>query len=119
MYVCEVCQDLLGQLQILSMLFHYMNCLKSYSNHIMKKNFLSINISKLPFCTTEQGIEIIKKNIKSLKDWKEISVLIPQKFKETKMLKKSGLAGLFSASLELAKRRINKYHAKKKILIDY
>jgi len=77
--------------------------LKSYSNHIMTKNFLSINISKLPFCTTEQGIEIIKKNIKSLNDWKEISELIPQKFKETKMLKKSGMAGLFSAALELTK----------------
>ena len=77
--------------------------LKSYSNHIMTKNFLSINISKLPVCTTEQGIEIIKKNIISLNDWKEISELIPKKFKETKMLKKSGMAGLFSASLELAK----------------
>jgi len=77
--------------------------LKSYSNHIMTKNFLSINISKLPFCTTEQAIEIIKKNIKSLKDWKEISDLIPQKFKETKNLRRSGMAGLFSASLELTK----------------
>jgi len=77
--------------------------LKSYSNHIMTKNFLSINISKLPVCTTEQGIEIIKKNIKSLNDWKEISELIPQKFKETKNLKRSGMAGLFSASLELTK----------------
>ena len=77
--------------------------LKSYSNHIMTKNFLSINISKLPVCTTEQGIEIIKKNIKSLNDWKEIYELIPKKFKETKMLKKSGMAGLFSASLELTK----------------
>ena len=77
--------------------------LKSYSNHIMTKKFLSINISKLPVCTTEQGIEIIKKNIKSLNDWKEISELIPKKFKETKMLKKSGMAGLFSASLELSK----------------
>ena len=77
--------------------------LKSYSNHIMKKNFLSINITKLPFCTTEQAIEIIKKNIKSLNDWKEISELIPQKFKETKNLKRSGMAGLFSASLELTK----------------
>ena len=45
----------------------------------MTKNFLSINISKLPVCTTEQGIEIIKKNIKSLNDWKEISELIPKK----------------------------------------
>ena len=77
--------------------------LKSYSNHIMKKNFLSINIPKLPLFTTEQAIKIIKKNIKSLKDWKEISKLIPTKFKETKKLRKSGIAGLFSASLELSK----------------
>jgi len=77
--------------------------LKSYSNHIMRKNFLSINIAKLPFCTTEQAIEIIKKNIKNLSDWREISELVPKKFKKTKGLKKSGLAGLFSASLELTK----------------
>ena len=77
--------------------------LKSYSNHIMKKNFLSINIPKLPFFTTEQAIKIIKKNIKSLKDWKEITKLIPTKFKETKKLRKSGIAGLLSASLELSK----------------
>ena len=77
--------------------------LKSYSNHIMTKNFLSINISKLPFCTTEQAIGIIKKNIKNLNVWKEISDLIPQKFKETKKLRRSGMAGLFSASLELTK----------------
>jgi len=77
--------------------------LKSYSNHIMTKNFLSINITKLPFCTTDQAIEIIKKNIKSLSNWKEISELIPKKFKETKKLKRSGMAGLFSASLELTK----------------
>ena len=77
--------------------------LKSYSNHTMRKNFLSINIPKSPFCTTEQAIEIIKENIKSLKDWKEISELIPKKFKETKNLKKSGIAGLLSASLELTK----------------
>ena len=77
--------------------------LKSYSNHIMTKNFLTINIAKLPLFTTEQAIETIKKNIKSLNDWKEISELIPKKFKETKRLKRSGMAGLFSASLELTK----------------
>ena len=80
--------------------------LKSYSNHIMTKNFLSINISKLPFCTTEQAIEIIKKNIKSLSDWKEIFELIPERFKKTKNLKKSGMAGLFSAALELTKEEL-------------
>ena len=77
--------------------------LKSYSNYIMKKNFLSINIPKLPICTTEQAIEIIKKNIKNLSDWKEVFDLIPQRFKKTKKLKKSGISGFFSASLELTK----------------
>ena len=77
--------------------------LRSYSNHVMKKNFLSINIQKLPVCTTEQGIEIIKNSLKKLEDWKDISLLIPVKFTKNKVLKKSGLAGLFSASLELTK----------------
>ena len=77
--------------------------LKSYSNHIMRKNFLSINIPKLLVCTTEHGIEIIKASIKKLTDWKDILELIPSKFKKDDNLKKSGLAGLFSASLELTK----------------
>ena len=76
--------------------------LKSYSNHVMKKNFLSINIPKLPVCTTEQGIEIIKASINKLADWKDILELIPSRFKKTDILKKSGLAGLFTASLELS-----------------
>ena len=77
--------------------------LKTYSNHIMKKNFLSINIPKLPLCTTEEGIEIIKNNINKLNNWKDISELIPKKFNRNKSLKRSGIAGLFSASLELSK----------------
>tara|TARA_Y100000590_G_scaffold159581_1_gene183108 strand:- start:1723 stop:2463 length:741 start_codon:yes stop_codon:yes gene_type:complete len=77
--------------------------LKSYSNHVMKKNFLSINIPKLPICTTEQGIEIIKTSINKLSDWKDISDLVPIKFKKTSILKKSGLAGIFAASLELSR----------------
>ena len=77
--------------------------LKSYSNHIMRKNFLSINIKKLPVCTTEQGIEIIKASMKKLKKWRDVSDLIPSKFKKTTELKKTGLSGLFSASLELTR----------------
>ena len=77
--------------------------LKSYSNHIMRKNFLSINITKLPVCTTEQGIEIIKASMKKLKNWRNVSDLIPSKFKKTTELKKTGLSGLFSASLELTR----------------
>ena len=87
--------------------------LKSYSNHVMKKNFLSINIPKLPICTTEQAIEIIKKNVKHLKEWKEIYDLIPDRFRKTKKLKKSGVAGFFSASLELAKEGLINIKQKK------
>ena len=76
--------------------------LKSYSNHVMRKNFLSINIPKLAVCTTEEGVKIIKTNIKKLSHWVDISELIPVKFKKTNTLKKSGLAGVFSASLELS-----------------
>ena len=94
--------------------------LKTYSNHIMKKNFQSINIPKLPVCSTEQAIEVIKKNIKNLNEWREISFLIPKKFKQTKKLQKTGLAGFFAASLELTKEGLIKIMQKKsfdKILI--
>ena len=94
--------------------------LKAYSGHIMKKNFLSINIPKLPIFSTDEGIDIIKKNLKKLYEWKEISELIPKRFKNTKQLKKSGLAGIFAASLELTKEGIINIMQKKnfdKILI--
>jgi segregation and condensation protein A len=77
--------------------------LKSYSNHIMRRNFLSINIPKLPVCTTEEGVKIIKTSLKKLNNWVDISELVPTKFKKTNSLKKSGLAGVFSASLELTR----------------
>ena len=80
--------------------------LKAYSNHVMKKNFLSINIPKLPVCTTDQGIDILKKNINKLKDWKNMLDLIPAKFKESTNLKKTGIAGIFAASLELTREGI-------------
>ena len=77
--------------------------LKSYSSHIMRKNFLTMNIAKLPVCTTEQGVEIIKSSLKKINDWCDISDLIPSKFKASNKLKKSGLCGLFSGSLELTR----------------
>ena len=82
--------------------------LKSYSSHIMRKNFLSINIPKLPVCTTEEGIMIIKNNLNRLDEWKNINELVPAKFKKTDNLKKTGLAGIFSASLELTREGIIK-----------
>ena len=89
--------------------------LKSYSNHVMKKNFLSINIPKLPVCTTENGIEIIKLNMKKLNEWREISELIPQKFKKNNNLKRSGLAGIFSAALELTREGLISVTQKKNL----
>jgi segregation and condensation protein A len=77
--------------------------LKSYSNHVMKKSFLSINIPRLPVCRSEEATDVIRKNIKTLSDWKEMFDMIPDKFKKTKNLRKSGMAGFFSASLELTK----------------
>jgi len=77
--------------------------IKTYSNHIMKKNFLSMNIPKLPVCSTEQGIQIIKNNITKLSEWKNVFELVPPKFKKTITLKKTGITGIFSASLELAR----------------
>tara|TARA_Y100000590_G_C15739285_1_gene1019687 strand:- start:1714 stop:2454 length:741 start_codon:yes stop_codon:yes gene_type:complete len=91
--------------------------LKSYSNHVMRKNFLSINIPKLPVCTTDQGIEIIKNSMKNLIDWKDLTELIPSSFKKTKDLKRSGIAGLFSASLELTKEGIIELMQKKNFAI--
>jgi len=97
--------------------------LKAYSIHVMRKNFLSINIPKLPVCSSEQAMEIIKKNINKLNDWKHIADLIPSRFRKTKKLKQTGLAGFFAASLELTKdglinimqnKNFDKVHIKEK-----
>ena len=90
--------------------------LKSYSNHVMKRNLISINIPKLPICTTEEGVEIIKTSIKRLSNWIDISELVPSKFKETNTLKKSGLAGIFSASLELTREGLVNIMQKKNLI---
>ena len=77
--------------------------LKTYSTIIMTREFQTINIPKLPAFTTEEGIKRIKEFFGKLTDWKNINELLPINFSESKNLKKSGKAGLFSGSLELAK----------------
>ena len=67
----------------------------------------------MPVFRTEEAIEIIKKNIKKLNDWKDIFEMIPKKFKKTKTLTKSGMAGLLSASLELTKEGLTSIMQKK------
>ena len=77
--------------------------LKSYSSIIMTKNFKKINIPKLAVFTTEEGIKRIKEFFGKLPDWKNINDLVPLNFASSKKLKKTGKAGIFSASLELSK----------------
>ena len=76
--------------------------LKTYSNFQMQKSFQTINIPKLPVFTTEEGIKQIKDNLEKLIDWKDINELIPKIYFNEKM-KKTGMTGIFAASLELTK----------------
>jgi len=94
--------------------------LKTYSTIKMQKAFQTINIPKLPVFTTEDGIKQIRNNFLNIVDWKDIEELIPKNFFTNKKLKKSGIAGIFSASLELTKQGVTNIMQKKyfeKILI--
>ena len=94
--------------------------LKTYANIKMQKAFQTVNIPKLPVFTTQEGIKQIKNNLNNITDWKDIEELIPKNFIFSKKLKKSGLAGIFSASLELTKQGVTNIMQKKlfeKILI--
>ena len=77
--------------------------LKSYSTIIMTKDFQKINIPKLPVFTTEDGIKTIKDFFGKLMNWKNLDELIPYNFKTDKKYRKTGKAGIFAGSLELAK----------------
>ena len=77
--------------------------LKSYSTIIMTRDFQRINIPKLPVFTSEDAIFVIKKFFGKLVKWKNIDELIPKNFKTSKVLKRTGKAGIFAGSLELAK----------------
>ena len=86
--------------------------LKTYSNIQMQKTFQNITIPKLPVLTTEEGIKQIKNNLNKIIDWRHISELIPKFYFKSKM-KKTGMAGIFAASLELSKEGIVKISQKK------
>ncbi len=81
--------------------------LKNYSNIQMQKTFQNISIPKLPVLTTEEGIKQIKKNLHKIIDWKHITELIPTFYLKNKM-SKTGIAGIFAASLELTKEGVIK-----------
>jgi len=94
--------------------------LKTYATIRMQKAFQTINIPKLPVFTTEEGIKQISNNFNNISDWRDIEELIPENFSFNKKLKKSGMAGIFAASLELTKQGITSLLQKKlfdKVLI--
>jgi segregation and condensation protein A len=81
----------------------------------MQKTFQNISIPKLPVLTTEEGIKQIKNNLNNIIDWKNINVLIPKFYFKNKM-EKTGMAGIFAASLELTKEGI--IHVSQKKVFD-
>ena len=76
---------------------------KSYSSIIMSREFQRMNIPKLPVFTSEEGIKRIKEFFGKLNDWKNINELLPINFSKSKNFKRTGKAGIFAGSLELAK----------------
>ena len=81
--------------------------LKSYSGIQMQKTFQNISIPKLPVFTTEEGIKLIKNNLDKIHDWKNIFELIPEFYLKNNM-KRTGIAGIFAAILELTKEGLTK-----------
>ena len=77
--------------------------LKTYASIKMLKDFQTINIPKLPVFTAEEGIKLIRENFNKLDDWIDLNELIPNYFLKKGKIKKTGLAGIFAASLELTK----------------
>ena len=86
--------------------------LKTYSSIQMQKTFHNITIPKLPVFSTDEGIEHIKNNLNNINDWINIFELIPKFYLKNKM-KRTGISGIFSASLELTKEGITKVSQKK------
>ena len=66
--------------------------------------------------STEEGIKYIKDNLEKINDWKNIFELIPEFYIKNKM-KRTGISGIFAASLELTKEGITKVSQKKQF--DY
>ena len=86
--------------------------LKTYSTLQMQKTFQNISIPKLPVFTAEEGIKLIKSNLHNIVEWKNIFELIPNFYLKNKM-ERTGIAGIFAASLELVKEGIVKVSQKR------
>ncbi len=86
--------------------------LKTYSSIQMQKTFQNISIPKLPVFTTEEGIKQIRNNLDKIVEWENLFRLIPKFYYENKM-KRTGIAGIFAACLELTKERLVSISQKK------
>ncbi len=86
--------------------------LKSYSNVQMQKTFQNISIPKLPVFTADEGIKQIKNKLNEIEEWKNLFDLIPEFYLKKKM-KRTGIAGIFAACLELSKEGLIKVSQKK------
>ena len=80
--------------------------LKTYAIINSQRFFRTVSIPKLPVLSTEEGVKYIKNNLHQLKEWKELYSFIPDRFYKNLQMKKSGIAGIFSASLELTKEGV-------------
>ena len=86
--------------------------LKTYSTIQMQKTFQNISIPKLPVLTTEEGIKYLKNNLEEMIEWKNIINFIPKYYSNNKM-KRTGIAGIFAACLELTKEGVISVSQKK------
>ena len=77
--------------------------LKAYSSVKVQSLYQKVSIPKLPVMTTQEGIKEIKDNMDLINEWKNIQELIPESMKKTNKFKRTGLASIFAASLELTK----------------
>ena len=77
--------------------------LKTYANIKAQSSYQRVDIPKLPVMTTQEAIKQIKENMQLIEEWKKINELVPTAFNQSIALKKSGLAAIFAASLELSK----------------
>ena len=77
--------------------------LKVYAELKTQSSFQKIDIPKLPVMTTQEGIKQIKEKMNTITDWKKIEDLSPKSFISSPKFKKTGLASIFTACLELTK----------------
>jgi len=77
--------------------------LKAYSGVKVQSLYQKVSIPKLPVMTTQEGIKEIKDKMDLINEWRNINELIPESMKKVNKFKRTGLASIFAASLELTK----------------